>query len=161
MEYPMKLGFIALSGIRAENPALTELGLTMPGLVERNKIVAALPSLGLLTLAGMTPDNIEAAYVEVPDVQAHSSLPVEADVVAISSFSARIKDAYALADRYRSSGATVLMGGLHVSAMPLEALEHADSVVIGEGEPKWPQIVTDLQRGQLQRVYDAGQGCHA
>ena len=51
----MKIGFIAMSGVRAHNKALTDLGLTLPGFVERSKVIASLPSLGLLTLAGMTP----------------------------------------------------------------------------------------------------------
>ena len=51
----MKLGLIAMSGVRAHNPELTALGLTLPGFVERNKVIASLPSLGLLTLAGLTP----------------------------------------------------------------------------------------------------------
>ncbi len=50
----MKLGLIAMSGVRAHNEELTKLGLTLPGFVERNKKIASLPSLGLLTLAGLT-----------------------------------------------------------------------------------------------------------
>ena len=50
----MKLGLIALSGLRAHNEELTRLGLTLPGFIERNKTIASLPSLGLLTLAGLT-----------------------------------------------------------------------------------------------------------
>ena len=51
----MKIGFIAMSGVRAHNPELTKLGVMLPGFVDRNQIIASLPSLGLLTLAGMTP----------------------------------------------------------------------------------------------------------
>jgi radical SAM superfamily enzyme YgiQ (UPF0313 family) len=47
----------------------------------------------------------------------------------------------------------VILGGLHVTARPEEALQHADSIIIGEGEPSWPQLLTDLKRGQLQRLY--------
>ena len=54
----MKIGLIAMSGVRAYNEELTKLGLTLPGFVDRNKIIASLPSLGLLTLAGMTPGVI-------------------------------------------------------------------------------------------------------
>ena len=53
----MKIGFIAMSGIRACDTELLELGLTLPGFVERSKQIASLPSLGLLTLAGMTPGH--------------------------------------------------------------------------------------------------------
>lgn len=151
----VKIGFIAMSGVRAHNKELTELGLTLPGFVERNKIIASLPSLGLLTLAGMTPDDFDIEYVDVPDVEALSTLPGEFDLVAISSFSAQIKEAYRLADRYRSNGTKVVLGGLHVSAVPEEAARHADSVVVGEGEPIWPNLLANLRRMELEPVYDA------
>jgi hypothetical protein len=93
----MKLGLIAMSGVRAHNKVLTKLGLTLPGFVERNKIIASLPSLGLLTLAGMTPDDVNVEYVEIEDIAKVVGLPGDYDVVAISSFSAQIKEAYELA----------------------------------------------------------------
>ena len=151
----MKLGLIAMSGVRVQNPVLNALGFTLPGFVERKKVIASLPSLGLLTLAGMTPDDVEVTYLEVPDVSAVTDLPGEFDVVALSSFTAQIKDAYLLADRYRAAGTTVILGGLHVSAVPDEAARHADAIVVGEGESVWPALVTDLQHGRLRSVYDA------
>lgn len=151
----MKLGFIAMSGTRAYNKELTALGLTLPGFVERNKVIASLPSLGLLTLAGMTPNHFEVGYVEVPDLSAVDGLPGDFDAVAISSFSAQIKDAYQLSERYRATGAKVILGGTHVTALPDEAMRNADCVVIGEGEPLWPVLLEDLRRGELKRVYDA------
>lgn len=151
----MKLGLVAMSGLRANNAALTQLGLTMPGFVERNKQIASLPSLGLLTLAGMTPDDIALEYVEVDRVADFAGLADDCDTVAISSFSAQIKEAYTLADQLREQGKRVLLGGLHVTACPEEALQHADSIIIGEGEPSWPQLIADLRRGQLQRSYDS------
>ena len=123
--------------------------------MERNNTVAALPSLGLLTLAGLTPREIELEYVEMPVVGDPPELPGEYDAVAISSFSARIKDAYRLADHYRSLGVRVILGGLHVTALPDEALLHADAVVVGEGEPSWPDVLRDLQRGTLRPLYDS------
>ena len=151
----MKVGFIAMSGVRAYNPELMELGLTLPGFVERSKVIASLPSLGLLTLAGMTPPDVELEYLEVPDLASVPDLPGHFDVVAISSFSAQIGEAYRLADRYRAAGTRVVLGGLHVSALPEEAMRHADAVVIGEGESAWPTVMRDLARGDLCSVYDA------
>jgi radical SAM superfamily enzyme YgiQ (UPF0313 family) len=151
----MKIGFIAMSGVRVHNAELASLGLTLPGFVERSQVIASLPSLGLLTLAGMTPAHIEVDYIEVADIKDQTDLPGEFDVVAISSFSAQIKEAYALADRYRAAGTTVLLGGLHVTACPDEALQHADGIIIGEGEPSWPQLVHDLERVELKPVYDS------
>src|SRR5438132_3421128 len=141
----MRIALIAMSGVRAHNQELLEVGLTLPGFVERSKVIASLPSLGLLTLAGLTPDEMDVAYVDVPDVLPAPWLPGEFDAVAISSFSAQIKEAYELADLYRAAGTKVILGGLHVSALPDEAAAHADAIVIGEGEPLWPRVVDDLQ----------------
>ncbi|WP_299394519.1 radical SAM protein [Pelagibius sp.] len=151
----MKLGLIAMSGVRVQNPELTALGLTLPGFVERSKVIASLPSLALLTLAGLTPRHIDVRYLELPDLSESHELPDGFDAVAISSYTAQIKDAYRLADRYRMAGVRVILGGLHVTACPEEAAQHADAVVLGEAEGLWPQVVTDLERKQLKQVYDA------
>jgi len=151
----MRRGLNAMSGVRAHNEELKRMGLTLPGSIERNKKIASLPSLGLLTLAGMTTREIEVDYIEVEDINNQDGLPGSFDVVAISSFSAQIKEAYELADRYRRAGTKVILGGLHVTACPDEAQQHADCVVVGEGEPVWPQLIADLQQGQLKPHYDA------
>ncbi|NIV18200.1 MAG: radical SAM protein [Woeseiaceae bacterium] len=151
----MKLGLIAMSATRAHNTELTKLGFTLPGFVDRSRVIASLPSLGLLTLAGMTPPDVEMEYLDVPDLTKFNGVPGEFDAVAISSFTAQIREAYELADRYRAMGTTVLMGGLHVTALPEEALEHADAIVIGEGEPSWPKMLEDLSNNRLERIYDS------
>jgi radical SAM superfamily enzyme YgiQ (UPF0313 family) len=155
MASAMKLGLLAMSGLRAHEPELTALGLTLPGFVERNKVIASLPSLGLLTLAGATSADVDLGYIEVPDVLPSPWLPGEFDAVAISSFSAQIKEAYELADRYRAAGTKVILGGLHVTAVPHEAAMHADAIVLGEGEPLWRRVIDDLLQGTLAPVYDA------
>ena len=131
------------------------IGLTMPGVVERSQVIAALPSLGLLTLAGMTPACHECRYFEVQDIRQLAELPSDFDLVAISSFSAQIFEAYELADRYRAAGVPVVMGGLHVSMLPDEALEHADVVLVGEGESTWLDVLRDAERRELRRYYRA------
>ncbi|ADE53888.1 B12-binding domain-containing radical SAM protein [Coraliomargarita akajimensis] len=151
----MKIGFLALSGIRVVDEEMMALGVNLPGFVERSEVIASLPSLGLLTLAALTPPDVAIDYVEVPDAAKGRSLPGPFDVVAISSLSATILEAYALADRYREAGVQVVLGGLHVSSCPEEASQHADAVMIGEGEPLWPKLVEDLKRGQLQGIYDS------
>ena len=142
----MKLGLIAMSGVRAENEKITKLGLTLPGFVERGKTIASLPSLGLLTLASLTPSVFDIEYIEVEDIKNQEILN-DYDIVAISSFTAQIKQAYILADRYRAIGTKVVMGGLHVSAMPEEALLHADAIVLGEGELIWESVMNDFLLG--------------
>lgn len=149
----MRIGLIAMSGVRACDPELVRLGMTLPGFVERGRVVATLPSLGLLTLAGMTPPPHSCEYREVQDIRALDGLPGGFDLVAISSLSAQVREAYELADRYRARGVPVVLGGLHVTAMPDEAARHADAVVVGEGEPCWPEVVRDAAAGALRRSY--------
>lgn len=130
------------------------MGLTLPGFIERKEVIASLPSLGLLTLAGMTPPSVRVEYLEVPDPDELNALPEGFDAVALSSFTAKIRDTYRLADRFRAVGVKVILGGLHVTARPLEASAHADAVVLGEGELAWPAVIADLERGALRPVYD-------
>jgi radical SAM superfamily enzyme YgiQ (UPF0313 family) len=154
----MRIGLIAMSGVRACDPELVKLGMTLPGFVERGKTIASLPSLGLLTLAGMTPAEHECVYLEVEDVRQLPALPEGLDLVAISSFSAQIGEAYELAGRFRRRGVPVVIGGLHATALPDEAAGHAGTAAVGEGEACWPEILRDADRGTLERVYrSAGQ----
>ena len=81
----MKIGLIAMSGVRVCDDELLRLGLTLPGFVERSKTIASLPSLGLLTLAGMTPSKHDVLYIEVPDLSEVDGVPGEFDLVAIST----------------------------------------------------------------------------
>ncbi|MBI3872683.1 MAG: B12-binding domain-containing radical SAM protein, partial [candidate division Zixibacteria bacterium] len=83
----MKIGMIAMSGVRAHNEELTQLGLTLPGFVERNKTIASLPSLSLLTLAALTAQKYEIDYQEVIDLNDGHDLPDDYDLVAISTYS--------------------------------------------------------------------------
>ena len=93
-----RIGLIAMSGIRAQNAELLQLGLTLPGFVERSKVIASLPSLSLLTLAGMTPPNFEVEYMEIADLKCAPELPDRFDLVALTSLSAQIYEAYKVAD---------------------------------------------------------------
>lgn len=147
-----KIGFIAMSGVRAHNAELTKLGLTLPGFVDRNRIIASLPSLGLLTLAGLTPPSFAVAYHEIADVK-QDGYPDDLDLVAISTFTAQFNEALEVADHYRGRGVPVVMGGITVSALADEALQHCTSVVIGEGEMLWSEVLKDFDRGALKPRY--------
>jgi radical SAM superfamily enzyme YgiQ (UPF0313 family) len=149
----MKIGLVAMSGVRVRTAELAALGVTLPGFVRRGRVIATLPSLGLLTVAGLTPPGHEVSYAEVDDLEAFAALP-EVDLVGISSFTARIDAAYALADRFRARGVPVVLGGLHVSLLPHEALAHADAVVVGGAEGAWPRVVRDAERGRLGGIYE-------
>jgi len=151
----MKIGFLAMSGVRAHDKKLLELGLTLPGFVERSRIIASLPSLGLLYLAACTPDGHELHYFEAESDGAEPKEIFACDLVAISTFTAQIFEAYGIADRLRAAGVKVALGGLHVSVLPDEALQHADYVVVGEGENVWPAVVAAASCGAPPAVFRA------
>ena len=151
----MNIGLFPMSGIRVCDTELLRLGLTLPGFVERSKTIASLPSLGLLTLAGMTPSRHRVQYVEVPDGPLLDPLPSGLDLAAISTYSAQVDEAYELAQRFRAIGVPSVIGGPHVTALPEEAAEHCDAVVVGEGEPLWLEVLQDAERGHLQKCYRA------
>ena len=147
---------VAMSGVRIVDPELRDLGMTLPGFMERGKVIASLPSLGLLTLAGYCPENWLPSYREVPDNdEAHFQQIVEAqpDLVAISSLTARIFDAYTLADKLRAEGIPVVIGGLHATVLSDEVLQHADAAAVGDGETVWRQILHDTEQGKLAGIY--------
>lgn len=146
---------IAMSGIRCCDKELLRKGLTLPGFVERSRTIASLPSLSLLTLAGMTPVEHEITYIELSDLQQLDGLPQAFDLVAISSFSTQIGEAYILAGRFRELNVPVVLGGLHVTSMPDEALEQGDAIVVGEGEVVWLDVLRDAEAGRLKRRYSS------
>ncbi len=153
----MKIGLIAIAGVKIQTRKFIELGVTLPQFVNRGQVIAQLPSLALLTLAGATPEGVEIEYVEVDDVVTFAERPrLDFDLVAISTYTARAFDAYLVADAYRARGIPVVFGGLHATVLPDEAALHADAVVIGEGEGTWPEVIRDFQHGGragLQRFY--------
>jgi radical SAM superfamily enzyme YgiQ (UPF0313 family) len=149
----MRIGLIAMSGVRVRTPELAELGVTLPQFVNRGEVVASLPSLGLLTVAALTPDDVEVAYREIDELPPEGELELF-DLVGISSFTARIEAAYTLAARYRAAGVPVVLGGLHVSLLPDEAAQHADAIVLYGAEGAWPRLVEDFRAGRLQPRYE-------
>ena len=151
----MKIALIAMSGVRVRSKELLEIGVTLPGFVERSEVIASLPSLGLLTLAGATPGEHELLYYEHGDIQPEALAGLGVDLVALSTFTAQAPEAYAYADACRAQGLRVVLGGLHVTVCPDEAQAHADHVLVGEGEEIWPEFIADLEGGRAAARYDA------
>ena len=113
--------------------------------------------LSLPALAALTPPDWQ---VTIHDSRAE---PVDynrkVDLVGITAFTAEIPSAYSIADTFRKRGVPVVLGGVHVSALPQEALEHAEAVVIGEADGIWEALLHDLEGGKLQRIYRAEKLC--
>ena len=111
------------------------------------------PHLSLPTLAAYTP---EGATVEIVDEKFHP-LPDGRgyDLVGITAMTPLAPKAYRMADAFRKQGVPVVMGGYHPTVLPEEALQHADSVCIGEAETIWPTMVADAMAGRLRERYQA------
>lgn len=113
--------------------------------------------LNLPTIAALTPRDWD---VEILDARARPvDYDAKVDVVGITGFTTEMPSAYGIADKFRRKGVKVIMGGVHVSAMPDEALEHADAVIIGEAELVWHKALEDFKRGELKSRYEAGHLC--
>ena len=109
-----------------------------------------LPPIGLAQIAAVTPDDVD---IEIIDENIEELKFEETDVVGISVMTSTSCRAYEIADKYREMGTKVIMGGIHPSVLPHEAIEHADSVVVGEADEIWPQVVYDCMENNLQQFY--------
>jgi radical SAM superfamily enzyme YgiQ (UPF0313 family) len=109
------------------------------------------PPLGLASLAGYVPAHWE---VELVDEHVETlDLNDNPDLVVIQVYITNAYRAYDIADHYRSRGVYVCLGGLHVTSLPGEAQNHADSIFTGPGEDIWPQFLDDWQAGYPQPAY--------
>lgn len=108
------------------------------------------PPIGLGIVAGATPPSWD---IDIIDENWTSFTYKEADLVGITAFTASANRAYEIASIYRAKGVPVVMGGIHASMMPEEAVQFVDAVVVGEAESSWPQVLNDVERGQLRKMY--------
>jgi radical SAM superfamily enzyme YgiQ (UPF0313 family) len=117
----------------------------------KRRAAFTLPPMALPLLAAVTPPGVEVRLIDeaVEDVD----LNLEADLVGLSVMTATAPRAYQLGDHFRARGIKVVMGGIHPSSLPEEALQHCDSAVIGEGESHWPKVLKDAEKGSLERIY--------
>lgn len=110
-----------------------------------------MPVLSLLKITALTPSSWDVTIVD--EKIEPLNLQAEADLVGITTMTATAKRAYEIADAFRQRGIKVIMGGMHVSSLPDEALNHCDCVVMGEAEGQWPKVLNDFENGHLQKLY--------
>jgi len=115
---------------------------------------AFLPRLGLGILAALTPPEDEVIYTDdlVKPFDIERDLK-DVDLVGISVDSKTAYRSYQIAAAYRALGKKVVLGGIHPTAVPDEALGFADAVVVSEAEELWPELLTDFKKGELKRIY--------
>ncbi len=150
----MKIALInpvnSLNVIRAPN-----LPKSLLNLLSSFKLSArgVFPPLNLAVVAALTPPDIEVRVIDecVEPVDFEGSY----DLVGITAITTSALRAYEIAARFREKGTPVVMGGIHASMLPEEALEHADTVAVGEAENIWPRLIEDFKEGRMGRLYRA------
>jgi len=109
------------------------------------------PKLSLPAIAAYTPEHWD---VEIQDEAVREiDLEYPADLVGISVMTCYAPRAYQLADEFRKRGVPVVLGGVHPTYCPDEALQHCDAIVTGEAEDSWPRLVADFEAGRMLRHY--------
>jgi radical SAM superfamily enzyme YgiQ (UPF0313 family) len=121
---------------------------------ERKKEEAFLFRLSFLNLpyiAAVTPPDVEVKIID----EAFEKINFEekVDLVGITAQTPVAPRAYQIAKEFRRRGIPVVIGGVHASMLPEEAIQHVDAVVIGEAEKIWPNLIKDLKKGQLKKIY--------
>jgi len=113
------------------------------------------PPLGLATLASLCDDLDE---IEVVDEHIEEiNLNDEPDLVCIESYITNANRAYEIADFYRKRGIKVAIGGIHATSLPIEAKNHADTVLLGLGERSFPEFLKDFKEGNIKEFYEQGE----
>ena len=111
------------------------------------------PSLTLQQVAAITPNQHD---IEIVDERYENiNFNKKYDIVGISCLTYNSIRGYEIASVFRKQGTTVVFGGYHASLMPKDVKQHADSVVIGEAELTWPQLLKDAEKGELKPFYKA------
>ena len=113
--------------------------------------ITSLIPLSIPTIAGATPEDVETTIIDerIEDI----NFDEKVDLVGIGGMTLNIKRSYEIADEFRKRGVTVAIGGIHASMMQEEASQHADSVVIGEADCLWSELINDFKEGKLQKFY--------
>ena len=119
--------------------------------VEEN---ARIPNLAFPILAALSPRDVEISFTDDLLTPIHLDKDLkEVDLVGITVLTKTALRAYEIADAYQKKGIPVVLGGIHPTALPEEAKTHADSIVMGEAEELWPQLIEDAKMGNLKPFY--------
>ena len=107
--------------------------------------------LNLPYIAAVTPPDVEVKIVD--EAFDRINFEEKVDLVGITAQTPVAPRAYQIAREFRRRGIPVVMGGVHASMLPQEALQQVDAVVVGEAEGVWPHLIEDLKKGQMKRMY--------
>src|SRR3954470_6729090 len=112
------------------------------------------PLAGLLAVAASIPRDQYEVVLTDENIET-IDFDLKADLVGISAMTSYVNRGYEIADQFRLQGVPVVMGGVHPSFMPQEALKHCDAVVIGEVELVIDRLLDDFRHGSMRGTYKA------
>jgi len=147
-----KIAFIVPKGSKYGKNSLLKKFLEKSDVVSNFYGAWETPNLSLLTIAGATPDCYEISFID-EDHGADIPFTEHFDIVALTAMTQQAYRAYEIAEKFKENGSYTVLGGIHASVMPDEALEKIDSVFIGEGESIWLEFLKDFENGKPQKVY--------
>lgn len=105
----------------------------------------------------LTPEDVDIEFYDERVERIPKNIDANVIAMTVETFSA--KRAYKLAEEYRKSGKKVILGGFHPTMLPEEAKEYADSVMVGEAEDTWQELVSDLKNNALKGFYVSKNDC--
>src|SRR5436190_8072612 len=120
-------------------------------LLVRHRRLIRFPQLTMPLLAAWTPDHWHVSHTD--EIVQPVDFDKRVDLVGITANTPAAPHAYNLTREFRQRGVAVVIGGPHATLLPDEVAQHADAVVVGEGELVWPRLLADFERGELKRVY--------
>ncbi len=115
-------------------------------------ILFGYPILTLPHVAAITPKKYDVEIVN--ENYDNLDFDTDADLVGITCYTMTAPRVYEIADEFRKRGKKVVLGGYHPTAIPEEALKHADSILLGMAEANWPKLLADAEKGKLKQIYD-------
>lgn len=123
-----------------------------PGPFKEYKKAMGAPPQNIFSVAAATPQDVELVLCD-ETIGMKPKFNVKADMVALFFHTPDAVHAYALADKFKAKDYTVVLGGLHPTFRPEEAVSHADAVMVGEAEGIWGDLLQDVQKGTLKSIY--------
>ena len=113
--------------------------------------------LSLAMVAALTPKDVDVSIIDenLDDIDFN----IDVDMVGITVMTAHAPRAYEISRKFRNRGVKVVLGGIHPTAVPNEALQNADTVVVGEAEGVWQNVIDDFKNGSLKKIYKSAKPC--
>lgn len=115
-----------------------------------SSIIFGYPIITLPHIASITPKKHEVKIVN--ENYEYINFDEEVDLVGITCYTMTAPRAYEIADEFRRRGKKVVLGGYHPTALPNEAIQHADSIILGMAEASWPKLLEETEKGKMKKM---------